>query len=436
MNSGIIAIIIVALTVFGAIKTRRCEPFLILGAAAGLAVVYRLDFPARFVSVLEKTISEKAFLILVCALIGAIISLLNASGGGLRFAERISRLCSSERKTLLTTVALSFCIFVDDYLNIMSVTTAMKNVYDRKGIPRRYLSYIISCTSVSVCILIPYSSWGIYFGEVFYSLDPVKSLGYGSAASTYIHALPYFLYPIICVGVVLLFAAGLIPRTKTINAKAELSGDISPAETGSGSAMHFVVPVVTMVLVAAVTGDLIMGQLCCLLVIAVYFRFSGIMSFGEQWRHAVDGVKDMIPVIIIIISAFVFQKVLLLMGMTDFVLSAVSSVPLGKLFPVIAFIITGLLSYMIASSWGVCAFSAPILIPAAAGSGANILLVMAAIISGCAIGNHICFYFDTCVLTAKTTDLDSQTVVQAQLPYIAASAGISAVGFLILGSIF
>ena len=61
--------------------------------------------------------SSEAYLILVCGLFGSIIALLTASKGNYGFSKLVSRLCN----TLITTVILGIVIFIDDYLNVLSI---------------------------------------------------------------------------------------------------------------------------------------------------------------------------------------------------------------------------------------------------------------------------------------------------------------------------
>lgn len=112
--------------------------------------------------------SSEAYLILVCGLFGSIIALLTASKGNYGFSKLVSRLCNTERKTLITTVILGIVIFIDDYLNVLSIGTAMKGVYDKRKIPRETLAYLIDSTGSPVCVLIPFSSWAVYFGSIFF----------------------------------------------------------------------------------------------------------------------------------------------------------------------------------------------------------------------------------------------------------------------------
>lgn len=73
---------------------------------------------------------------LVCGLFGSLIALLQASKGTFGFQRIMEKLCKTERKTMLASFILGILIFVDDYLNVLTVGVCMKGLYDRKKVPR------------------------------------------------------------------------------------------------------------------------------------------------------------------------------------------------------------------------------------------------------------------------------------------------------------
>lgn len=83
--------------------------------------------------------SDEAYVILICGLFGSLVALLTASKGSFGFTKIVSKLCNSERKTLFTTFILGILIFVDDYLNVLSIGTAMKGTYDKRRCQERLL---------------------------------------------------------------------------------------------------------------------------------------------------------------------------------------------------------------------------------------------------------------------------------------------------------
>lgn len=200
-----------------------------------------------------------------------------------------------------------------------------------------------------------------------------------------------------------------------------------------GNIFNFLVPMLVLVVVACVTGNLVVAQIICLAVTLVMYLAEKLMTFTEYWDNFVKGFADMLPIIILLIAALTFQTIANQMQMTEFFIDITQPILSAKIFPMLAFIITGILAFMIANAWGVCTLVAPVLLPLGASVGANAILIMAAILSGCAFGNHACFYCDTTVLASQGSGIDNFDHAVSQLPYVLIGAGISIIGFLVLG---
>jgi Na+/H+ antiporter NhaC len=448
MNYGLIATLIVLVIVIGAITTKKCEAFLIAGSIVGAIVLWRWEFLTMWVTTLETVISDEAYVILICGLFGSLVALLTASKGSFGFTKIVTKICNSERKTLLTTFILGILIFVDDYLNVLSIGTAMKGSYDKKKVPRESLAYILDSTGSPVCVLIPFSSWAAYFGAIFLQQESIQQLAGGSLINTYMMAIPYCIYPIVALLIVFLFCMGWFPKLggmKKAYARVAETGktysDISrkynvASEYGDEegrSVWFFIIPLAVLVGIAVVTGDLVVAAIIAILVCMVLYIGGKVMTFSEFWDTFVKGFADMLPIIILLIAALTFQNIASEMEMTEFFVELCQPVMSGALFPMIAFIIVGLLAFMIANAWGVCTLVAPVLIPLGVSVGANPVLIMAAILSGCAFGNHACFYCDTTVLASNGAGIDNLEHAASQLPYVIIGAAVSIVGFLILG---
>lgn len=450
MSYGLIAVLIVIGIVIGSIATKKCEPFLIGGSLLGAIVLYKGDFLTQWIATLEGVISKEAYLILVCGLFGSIIALLTASKGHFGFAKIVSKLCNTEKKTLLTTFILGVIIFIDDYLNVLSIGTAMKKVFDKRKIPRESLAYIIDSTGAPVCVMFPFSSWAAYFGAIFFAQESVKALGVNSAMEAYIKAIPFCIYPIVALIIVVLFSLGIFPKLggmkKAYQRVAETGKVYSDAskkynmDDSDGdqeeSVWNFIIPMLVLVVVACVTGDLVMAQVITLAVTLVLYLVRKVMTFSEFYDNLIKGFADMLPITILLIVALAFQEIASQMQMTEFFIQITKPILSAELFPMIAFIITAVLAFMIANAWGVCTLVAPVLLPLGASVGANAVLIMAAILSGCAFGNHACFYCDTTVLASQGSGIDNFDHATSQLPYVLIGAAISIVGFIVVGFVF
>lgn len=317
MSYGLIATLIVLAIVIGAITTKKCEAFLIAGSMVGAIVLWKQDFLTKWVSTLEGVISDEAYVILICGLFGSLVALLTASRGSFGFTKIVTKICNTERKTLFATFILGILIFVDDYLNVLSIGTAMKGSYDKKKVPRESLAYLLDSTGAPVCVLIPFSSWAAYFGAIFLQQDCVKDLAGGSLMKTYLMAVPYCVYPIVALIIVFLFCMGWFPKlggmkkayervAKTGKTYSDVSRKYNIAseygEDEGRSVWFFIIPLAVLVGIAVATGDLVVAAIIAILVSMVLYIAGKIMTFSEFWDTFVKGFSDMLPIIILLIS--------------------------------------------------------------------------------------------------------------------------------------
>ena len=136
MNTGLIAIFIILFIIVGAIYTKKCVEFLIAGSLLAALVLYKGSFITEWCSVMQTALADNVWIIIICGLFGSLIALLQEAKGSFGFSKLVEKLCNTERKTLLTTFVLGILIFVDDYLNVLSIGVCMKGVFDKKKIPR------------------------------------------------------------------------------------------------------------------------------------------------------------------------------------------------------------------------------------------------------------------------------------------------------------
>ena len=142
MNYGLIALIIFLVVIIGSIFTKRCAEFMIGGTFVAAIILYKGSFLTKWCEILQETVADNVWILVVCGLFGSLVALLQASNGSFGFAKLVSKFCKNEKRTLLTTFVMGVLIFVDDYLNVLSIGTCMKGVYDKRKIPRETLAYI------------------------------------------------------------------------------------------------------------------------------------------------------------------------------------------------------------------------------------------------------------------------------------------------------
>ena len=112
---------------------------------------------------------DMAWLFLVCGLMGSIIALIEHAGGSFAFGDWVSRRAKTRESSLLWAWVLGMAIFIDDYLNSLTVGSSMAPVTDRHKVSREMLAYVVDSTAAPVCVLIPISTWGVFVGRLLES---------------------------------------------------------------------------------------------------------------------------------------------------------------------------------------------------------------------------------------------------------------------------
>lgn len=450
MDKGLIAIIIILLIIVGAMVTRRCVEFMIAGSLVAAAFLYGKDFMVEWCVLLQEVVSENAWIILVCGLFGSLITLLQEAKGTFGFSRLVSRFCVNERRTLLTSFVMGILIFVDDYLNVLSIGVCMKGVYDKRKIPREVLAYILDATGAPVCVILPFSTWAVFYASLFIDQESVKALGFANGMDAYIHAVPFAFYPIITLLIVLLFCLGIMPKLGSMKkayrrveetgmvyseASRKFNHDDRKGFEEEGNIWYFIIPMAILVAIAIITGDLLLAVVVVLIVCFVLYVPTKAVAWEEFFNYVFRGFGDMLSVLTILVAAFILQKVTEEMGMTAFIIELVQPFLKGAIFPAIAFILVTILTFTTASQWGISAVASAIVFPLGAAIGANPILIMAAIISGGAFGSHACFYTDSTVLASSSAGIDNMEHAVSQLPYVIIACVLSVIGYLICGYI-
>ena len=172
-NFGIWTIIPPILVIILAVKTKRPVESLLIGCISAYLII-AIKSNQNFIVIAQKaffnvvTDYNNVWIIVVCGLFGSLITLLNASNSTLAIADFIGKLCKGTRSILMTAWGLGIVIFIDDYMNIMTISSCMKKICDKKKIPRATLAYIIDSTGAPACVLVPFSTWAIFYASNFY----------------------------------------------------------------------------------------------------------------------------------------------------------------------------------------------------------------------------------------------------------------------------
>ena len=228
---GFISLVPTIVVLIFALISKRTFEALLSGAIVGYIILAKGDFFGGFIDGLLVVMQDPTigWIILVCGLFGSLIHLLVNAGGTMAFADFLLNFVNNRKSALIVTWLLGLMIFIDDYLNALTVGTSMKKVTDKFKVPRELLAYIVDSTAAPICVLIPMSTWAIYVGGLLESEGVVPS---GGGLQGYFSAIPFIVYGWVAALMVPLVALAIIPPLGPMKQAEETSkaGTINPTK--------------------------------------------------------------------------------------------------------------------------------------------------------------------------------------------------------------
>lgn len=447
---GIISLLPVAVVIVTAIISKRAMESLLFGTFVGAIIFAKGAWWGTWLEYSFNQIGNSAYYIILFGMFGALIRLLDESGAAMGFADIATKYSNSAKKTQLFAWVLGIIIFVDDYLNALAVGIAMRDLADKWKISREKLAFIINSTGASVCVLIPVTAWAIFYAGQIEETNAVKGM---TGLEAYLHTIPFMLYAWLAVLVVPLFILGIIPTfgaMKKADQRALETGRVFPdhyyeegtvqeseaVDLPKSSAINFIIPLLVCIAVCIYTKDVLTAMVITTPVAAIMLMVQKKLTIGGFCDALVNGFKDMLYIMMLLISAFVLQDFNDALGLTPYVIGLVEPIMSPALLPVISFIVVAGLAFCTGSFWGVAAITLPIIVSLSATLDVNMFLAVATVICGSVFGSHACFYSDAVTITCASTGIKNMEYAKTAVPLILVPAGLSIIGFIIMGFIF
>ena len=464
---GLISLVPIAIIIAAALITKKTFQSILYGTFAGFLIlgfgetlrnnpfslgliwdccIASLNF---FIESLYSVMGSKDtnWVMLVVSLIGALIALMERSGGVLGFADLAGKGIKSRFSAVMGTWFLGIMIFFDDYLNSLAIGASMRNITDRFKISREMLAYIVNSTGVTVCSIVPFSSWSAFMTA---QMDTVGMVPEGvTAQATYIATMPYIFYGWIAVFLTPLFALKVLPLFGPIK-KAEAraaAGQALPdstfplyGKTGADAeeytrsrAINFLVPMLSFALVAVLTEDILYGIFAGLGLCLVLYLPQKIMTLGEFCDCMMKGIIDMIPICISLMLIYTMQESSKAMGLTEYIIALIKGGLPPQLLPVVTFIVVGFIAFASGTFWGTAAIAFPIILPLANALGVDPYLCAGALISAVTFGGHICIYSDAVIMSCASTQITNADYFETSLPLVLVPTVLTIIILLVLG---
>lgn len=461
MNYGIWSIIPIIITlaiafwrknVFLALLSGIAAATLIIGGAAGNFLTGLEAVPAVFTDL--STTKTTLFILMT----GAVMTVVSRSGG----VEGLVRYCTEKRRMVkspvgaqLISFVLGLLLFVDGTSSIAVTALVGRPFFKKYGVPEEKLALISNSTGSAVAWIIPFGSACAVLTTFF---TPVaKELGIAQDPfSVVMSSVVFQFYTIALLLLVLgsiLFRFNIGPMQKAFSrgrdSAEEYQYETQVADKSKVLARNMIVPIVFMVAcifaVILITGkgDLAAGDggtavfisgLLTLLLTGVWYAVRKITTVDEYTAWCMDGMKNMLDLVVILVLAYAFGSLLSVLGTAGFLAQYARLMPRAVMLAA-GFLIATVIAYATGTSGGTAAVLVPVLTPVLVPMGIPAAFVLGAIISGAVFGDQNSPISDSVILTSSVTGVPIMDHVRTQMPYTLAAWGVALIGYLLLGFI-
>ena len=407
------------------------------------------------------------------AVLGALIMLINRSGGSAAFGRWAQTHIKSKVGAQICTFVLGVLIFIDDYFNCLTVGSVMRPVTDTHRVSRAKLAYLIDATAAPICMIAPISSWAAAVAD--YTGNVTNAAGESiSSLALFCRAIPYNFYSLLTF--VFIIAITLMKFDYGPMKKHELNaenGDLftsggqvlseTESEKGSekGTVLDLVLPIGTLIVVSVLTllyvggyftpgelqGDFVgafgntdatvglpMGGIVVLALTVVYMVARRLISFKEAMTSIPSGLNAMVPAILILTMATTLKSMTGMLGSDVFVETALAGAQsLYSFLPAIIFLVACFISFSTGTSWGTFGILIPIVLSVFPAGSELAIIGMSACLAGSVCGDHCSPISDTTIMSSAGAQCEHVNHVSTQLPYAVTVAAVSFVAYLVTG---
>ena len=425
---------------------------------------------------------EKIYLYIFLLAIASLVALYNHSGCVTSFAHLITQRVRNPLTIQTSSLLLSFTLFVDDYLSILTTGFVMSPLTDRFRIPRQKLAFLVHSLAGSVVILVPVSSWvatiTVYLNQSGIDLTPAPNVQVlADPFYIYLKTLPFMFYSFLIIASVFFIVRknisfGPMREYEIMAQKQPQPKMIKTDRSIAGSIADLFIPLCVLI------GSMFIG----ILYTGNYYLFGGNNSFIEAVKSTdqiflimcISGVLALAIGLILslarktltiphiphifgsgiklmysaIIMVFLASTLGIMLKDDMFTGNYLAHILLGaipiSLLPVMFFIASLITTIATGGAWATFALMLaiaipmlssllPITIPASPEAMPILFPILGAIFSGAVCGDHISPVSETTVMTSTSTGTLPFEHAYTQIFYALPAVGCTMLAFTLSG---
>ncbi len=384
-------------------------------------------------------------------LVGALLELMQTSGGVAAFVKRAvgAGFAKTKRSVSALPGAIGMLIFVETSMSILASGVIAQKLFDRFQLSRERLAFLVDSTCAPVSVLILLNGWGAYLLGL---LDPYDL---ERPAMTLAATIPLNFYPLAVLAlawytVISTRVHGPMRRVEERGGKA-VDAVETPEEDRPTKARYLIAPLATlvggMVFFMWLTGDgrildgsgsksVLYAVAAAIVLLASMLAYDRVFAVAKMTELSFRGVGKLAPVVTIMLLSFAIGACCKDLGTGPFVARLVGPFLPAILAAPLLFLSAGAISFTTGTSWGTFAILIPMAMPLSASLGLPPAFVLSAVLGGGVFGDHCSPISDTTVLSSLASGCHHLDHVRTQLPYALTAGGAAIAMYLIAGLLF
>lgn len=477
VNYGILALIPPLVAITMALITKQTILSLFAGLWVGVTIINGwnpiIAFPKMVSEFFIPLIGDEwnAGMIMLITACGGFVYMIKVSGASKAFGDAVSRKVKSRRAAQLLAYFSAFAfIYTEPTLTLGAI---MRPITERLKISRVKLAYICDVMGCPFAALSPITSYGVYITGLIATQITALSLTH-NPWSLFVKTIPFNFYAIFGLVALLYVIIKSVDVGPMYEAEqraittGELIGENDNPMTKEAEGefnipsniklnfSNFMIPIgglfIALFAVIFWTGEIhknglggsfmnanitlaiITGFLVGGILAGIMGAYSGIFTYNDIVNKFARGVVLNAEIPMILVLAWSIGSITKIMNLKGFLITFVQGTSISPgLIPALIFIVGAIVAFSTGSSWGVWSIMMPIGIPMAHTFGIPLPLMIGAVLSGGAFGDHCSPISDTTILASTAAGADHVEHVRTQLPYALTVGTASAIGFGIGG---
>ncbi|QSX35287.1 sodium:proton exchanger [Shewanella avicenniae] len=403
--------------------------------------------------------SYNAGVLVLLVFIGGFVALMEQSGGGHAFAERVTTWVKSQWQVQIASWFGGIVIFFSDLGTPLIIGPVFRPLFDKLKVSRQKLAFIVDSTASPVAILVPFIGWGVYIMGLIRK-ELVLYRPELTEWDAFVGAIPFQFYALLAVIVVPVLAIHKMDFGPMAQADRHVQQgtpqgytqvSVSSFSHPNAKASFVWAPLLVMLAVillmlvpqgfplqqvsgAAFRAALASGYFFAATTLILLMAYHRVRKLIEGINLYLQGMNNMMQIAIVLILAWTLSALGKELGTAAYIADVAKAGFPAWLLPAATFLIAAIISFATGSSWGTFAIMMPLVLPTAFAIDAPLLVCIGAVLSGGLFGDHCSPISETTVFASTGAGCDQYEHFRTQLPYALMNGVLALAGFVMSGA--